>query len=85
MEDPMKKLTLLLAAVLVLAACTVDPGSRYYPTQSQLYFQDFFGPRYQATVPPVYCYATLADPECYAVPVPGWEHRLIAQYGPRAF
>lgn len=76
---------LVPAILLVLGACAPDPQSRYYPTQSQLYFQDRFGPRYQVTVPPVYCYSTLGDPECYAAPIPGWEGRLIAQVGPRAY
>lgn len=81
----MTRLILLLGAMAGLAACNVDPQSRYYPTESQVYFQDTFGPRYQVTVPHIYCYSTLADPECYAAPVAGWEHRLIAQFGPRAF
>ena len=81
----MTRLALVLGASVMLAACNVDPQSRYYPTQAELHFQDMFGPRYEVTVPQTYCYSTLADPDCYAVPVPGWEHRLIAQYGPRAF
>jgi hypothetical protein len=81
----MTKLTLLLGSALMLAACTADPQSRYDPTEAQLYFQDMFGPRYQVTVPEIYCYSTLADPDCHAAPVAGWEHRLIAQFGPRAF
>jgi hypothetical protein len=76
---------LMLGAVTLLAACAVDPQSRYHPTEAQRDFDDMFGPRYLVTVPPVFCYATLADPDCYAAPVPGWEHRLVAQYGPRAF
>jgi hypothetical protein len=72
-------------ALLALGACTVDPQSRYYPTDLQLRTQDMIGPRYHVTVPPVYCYSTLGDPECYALPIPGWETRLIAQVGPRAF
>jgi hypothetical protein len=81
----MARLALMLGAAAMLAACAVDPQSRYYPTESQRYFDDTFGPRYQVTVPQIYCYSTLADPDCYAAPVPGWEHRLIAQFGPRAF
>jgi hypothetical protein len=76
---------LLLVSILTVASCTADPQSRYYPTESQRYFQDRFGPRYAATVPPVYCYATVGDPDCYLVPVEGWENRLIAQFGPRAY
>jgi hypothetical protein len=76
---------LVLAVSLALGACTADPQSRYNATESQRYFQDLFGPRYQVTVPPVYCYSTLGDPECYAAPVAGWERRLIAQNGPLAY
>lgn len=71
--------------LLTLGACAPDPQSRYYPTDAQLHFQDVFGPRYQVTVAPIYCYSTLGDPECYAAPVAGWEQRLIAQFGPRAY
>lgn len=79
----MKRLSAALM-LLALGACA-DPQSRYYPTDAQVYIQDLFGPRYQVTVPPVYCYSTLGDPECYAAPVQGWETRLIAQVGPRAY
>ena len=79
----MKIITALLA-LLALGACA-DPQSRYNPTDAQRYIQDMLGPRFQVTVAPIYCYSTLADPDCYAAPVPGWEHRLIAQYGPRAY
>jgi hypothetical protein len=32
---------------------------------------------------PIYCYGTLAAPDCYAAPQPGWEGRLIGYYGPK--
>jgi hypothetical protein len=79
------RLVLAVSGALALASCIDDPLSRYYPTESQRYLRDSFGPRYQVTGPPVYCYATIGDPDCYAVPVPGWEHRLIAHYGPRPY
>ncbi|MBW7849979.1 MAG: hypothetical protein H3C38_05740 [Rhodospirillales bacterium] len=31
---------------------------------------------------PIYCYRTLAAPDCYAQPQPGEAHRLIGYYGP---
>jgi hypothetical protein len=31
---------------------------------------------------PVYCYQTLAKPDCYAQPVPGDFNRMIGFYGP---
>lgn len=78
------RLMLVLAGILALASCA-DPLSDYYPTDSQRYLRNFFGPRYQVTVAPVYCYATLGDPDCYPAPVAGWEDRLIAHYGPQPY
>ena len=33
-------------------------------------------------IPPdaVYCYKTLAEPNCYKPPKPGLEHRLVSEY-----
>lgn len=79
------KIIIAAFALLAVGACA-DPLSRYNPTDAQIYIRDMMGPRLQVvTVAPIYCYSTLADPDCYAAPVPGWEHRLIAQYGPRAY
>jgi hypothetical protein len=33
--------------------------------------------------PTIYCYQTLAKPDCYAQPVPGDYNRMIGFYGPR--
>ncbi len=33
---------------------------------------------------PIYCYRTLADPDCYAYPRPELAHRLISGYPPAA-
>lgn len=30
----------------------------------------------------IYCYRTLAAPDCHAAPLPGERHRLIGYYGP---
>lgn len=35
-------------------------------------------------VQPVYCYATIADDDCYAAPQPGQEARLVRAWPPRA-
>lgn len=69
-------------AMAALIACTPDPLSPYQPTDSQRQLQNWFGLRFESTMPPIYCYATLAEPDCYAEPVPGWERRLIAYGGP---
>lgn len=31
---------------------------------------------------PIYCYRTIGDVTCYALPVPGEERRLVNFYGP---
>ena len=31
---------------------------------------------------PIYCYRTIGDADCYALPVPGEERRLVNFYGP---
>jgi hypothetical protein len=35
--------------------------------------------------PAVYCYKTLADPECLPVFLPGQEYRLVSYYGPAPY
>lgn len=72
----------MIAIVAFLGACGVDGTSAYQPTAAQRHYQDRFGPRYVATQSPVYCYATVARPDCYAAPIEGWEGRLIAYFGP---
>jgi hypothetical protein len=38
----MTRLMLLSGSALILMSCAPDPQSRYYPTESQLWFQDRF-------------------------------------------
>jgi hypothetical protein len=40
-------------------------------------------PQASVTGEPIYCYGTLADPDCYAEPQAGAENRLIGYYGPK--
>lgn len=49
-------------AIAVLVGCSSDPEPSAW----------------RQTFGKVYCYRTLADPECYAQPQPGAERRLIA-------
>jgi hypothetical protein len=46
-------------------------------------WSDSEAPQVSVTGEPLYCYGTLADPDCYAEPQPGWEGRLIGYYGPK--
>jgi hypothetical protein len=79
--SPVRPWLAVALAAASLGACGVDATSSYRPTEAQQRHQDRFGPRYVATVAPVYCYTTLGRPECYAAPVAGWERRLISYYG----
>lgn len=72
----------LSLAVLALGACA-GYGPGYAPTENQHFLVTRFGDPVQMTVAPIYCYETLADPDCHAQPLPGREGRLIAWYGPR--
>jgi hypothetical protein len=40
-------------------------------------------PQASVTGEPIYCYGTLADPDCYSEPQAGAENRLIGYYGPQ--
>lgn len=82
-QGRLARLWLAPAAIVALGACAAEPQSAYQPTESQRWYADRLGPRYQVTVPAVYCYSTLGKPDCYAAPVSGWERRLVAYRGPR--
>lgn len=70
----MKGVAIVLAAGLLLAGCTREPEA----------------PSLWVAEPGlVFCYATIADPDCGKAPVPGAELRLIAvapslTFAPRA-
>jgi hypothetical protein len=70
---PLRLRTLTLSLLLPFAGCGI-PGMSW--TESE-------APLMSSTGQPLYCYGTLADPDCYAEPQPGWEGRLIGYYGPK--
>lgn len=71
MPRPIRALTLL--CLLLSAGCTSSGLSSYAGEPTQANSADG----------PIYCYGTLADPDCYAEPQPGWANRLIGYYGPK--
>jgi len=71
MPQPIR--TLFLLSLCFSAGCTSSGPSSYagQPTQAN------------SADGPIYCYGTLADPDCYGEPQPGWEGRLIGSYEPK--
>jgi hypothetical protein len=62
-----RKALLGLASAALLSGC----GSALLPCEEAI--EDW---------EPIYCYRTIGDVTCYALPVPGEERRLVNFYGP---
>lgn len=58
----------LLSALVVATGCTREELARNFASEPEL--------------APLYCYNTLGDPDCHAVPQQGQAKRLINFYGP---
>jgi hypothetical protein len=71
----MRKTGLMLLGVLALALPGCHP-----PTEAQIVTANWVAPRALPPPPPIYCYRTLADSNCYAEPVPGYESRFIESF-----
>jgi hypothetical protein len=71
---PLRLRALTLFLLLPFAGCGGIPG---------ISWMEEGAPQMSGTGEPLYCYGTLADPDCYAEPQPGWEGRLIGYYGPK--
>lgn len=72
----------MLAAAL-LGGC--NPFGSFAPTETEL-LTGAFTPRDRLPPgPPVYCYSTLAEVDCYRTPQPGEAHRLVAGDPPVAY
>lgn len=76
----MPRRLLWLAVPIVLGACG-NPFGGYAPTHAEILDQAWIGPEVAYTPPPLYCYRTLAEPECRAAPQPGEEDRLVGSHG----
>lgn len=71
---------LLLALTLAVAAC----GNPFYgaqPTRSEIVTRDWVGLGTAPPAPIIYCYRTLATPDCRHQPEPGQEDRLVSYDG----
>lgn len=70
-----------LGLAVALAACA-NPWRGFAPTYDDLMAAGWIGPEVERRPAPLYCYATLAKPDCFASPQPGETGRLVAYYGP---
>jgi hypothetical protein len=68
---------LLVAALALLAGCERFPGIP--PNETGVLNYDWIPADPRPAPPPLYCYATLATPECFAQPIPG--RPLLGLYG----
>src|SRR5208282_2710572 len=73
----MSRLGFVLLLSLLLAACDRFPGAP--PNESGILKYDWVPADPRPAPAPLYCYATLAAPECYATPIPG--RILLGNFG----
>jgi hypothetical protein len=69
-----------IAGLLLLSVFAVGLSGCHPPTEAQIVSANWVPPRALPPPPPIYCYRTLADSNCYAEPVPGFESRFIESF-----
>lgn len=67
-----------LPAIAAAAAVVMPLLSGCAPTETELLTAGFVERDYFPPGPPVYCYRTLAEVDCYRSPQPGEASRLVA-------
>ncbi len=70
----------MLAALLALSACG-NPFADSAPTQNQILASGWTTPVVASRPGVIYCYRTLAAPDCRTSPEPGQEDRLVSHNG----
>jgi len=69
-----------LAGLLALAGCG-NPFASAAPTQNQILASGWTAPAPAPRQSVIYCYRTLAAPDCRTSPEPGQEDRLVSYNG----
>ncbi len=72
----MPRRTAALAVALVLSGC--NPFSGYAPSETELLTAGIVPRDSHPAGPPVYCYRTLAEVDCYRTPQQAEANRLVA-------
>jgi hypothetical protein len=70
----------ILAAALAVAACS-NPYAEDQPTRAEIISGGWVGPTARPPSAVIYCYRTLATPDCRKTPEPGQEDRLVSYDG----
>lgn len=79
----MKRAFLMLALAASVTACGSEYIAKHRMDEFRIVSRDWVMPQLAATNSAVYCYRTLAKPDCFAEPQSGAENRLISYYGPQ--
>ena len=69
-----------IAAMVALGACEYLPF-KLGSSDLELLARPWAKPQTVVIVPPVYCYSTVADRDCYAEPQPHWAGRQVGSLG----
>ena len=69
----------VLALVVGAAGCS-SSLTGWSTTETELLQAAYVGPDRFPPPPPVFCYRTLAEVDCYAEPLPGEQNRLVGAY-----
>lgn len=73
---------LAAAALLALLAACANPWQAFAPSYEEIVSAGWIGPEAALAPAPIYCYATLAEPDCFRSPQPGETNRLVGYFGP---
>ena len=79
----MKLIFGLAVAALALSGCQLPEKYQQSDADLKRTYAKIAPPRPET--PSVYCYKTLADPECLPVFLPGQEYRLLSYFGPAPY
>lgn len=71
-----RRMMMMLAVAMGLSAC--NPFSAYAPTETELLTAGLVPRDSRPSGPPVYCYRTLAEVDCYRAPQAAEANRLVA-------
>lgn len=82
---------LVLGVAVLLGACTETSQFLQFPplpsfiwrppTDVDLLARSWAKPQPGLVIPPVYCYATLGNRDCYSEPQPNWASRQVGTIG----